>query len=76
MEAALSGLEVRSFDQDAAAAYGWAGMLLKKAGVGFSFPDLAIASIALVEHITVASNDGFFEEVRRVCGLKFERWEP
>ena len=76
MEAVLSGLEVRPFDQDAAAAYGWAGMLLKEAGVSFSFPDLAIASVALVEHITVASNDGFFGEVQAVCGLKFERWEP
>lgn len=72
----LGDILVRPFTEDAAAAFGWAAALLESAGVAFSFPDLAIASIALVEDITVASNDGFFEHVRKVCGLKFERWEP
>ena len=53
-----------------------AAALLEDVGVAFSFPDLAIASIALIEDTTVASNDGFFEHVQRVCGLKFERWVP
>jgi len=72
----LGEIEIRPFTEDAAAAFGWAAALLESAGVAFSFPDLAIASIALVEDITVASNDGFFEHVQKVCGLKFERWEP
>lgn len=72
----LEGLEIRPFNEDAAAAFGWAAALLEQAGVAFSFPDLAIASIALVEDMTVASNDGFFEHVQRICELKFERWEP
>lgn len=75
LEAVLSRVEVRPFTADAAAAYGWAAALLEKDGVAFGFPDLAIASIALAEHITVVSNDAFFEHVHRVCGLKFERWE-
>lgn len=72
----LSGIEIRPFTEDAAAAFGWAAALLEDAGVAFSFPDLAIASIALIEDTTVASNDGFFEHVQRVCELKFERWVP
>lgn len=74
LEAVLGAMEVRPFD--AAAAYGWAAASLEKNGVAFGFPDLAIASIALVEHKTVVSNDAFFGHVHSVCGLKFERWEP
>lgn len=40
LDAILNALEVRAFTQDAAAAYGWAGALLEKAGVAFRFPDL------------------------------------
>ena len=72
----FAGMEIRPFDQDAAAVFGWAGALLKNAGVAFDFPDLVIASVALAEDRTVASNDGFFRHVEKVCGLKFERWEP
>lgn len=50
--------------------------LLEKEGVAWDWPDLAIASVALVEHMTVVSNDRFFRHVERVCGLRFERWEP
>jgi predicted nucleic acid-binding protein len=49
---------------------------LEKGGVAWDWPDLAIASVALAEHMTVASNDSFFGHVERVCGLRFERWEP
>ena len=76
LDVALDSLEVLPFTQDAAAAFGWARPLLEKEGVGWTWPDLAIASIGLAEHMTVVSNDGFFEHVQRVCGLKFERWEP
>jgi tRNA(fMet)-specific endonuclease VapC len=72
----MKSLEVRAFTQDAGAAFGWAAALLEKEGVAWDWPDLAIASIALVEHLTVASNDRFFEHVQRVCGLRFERWKP
>jgi predicted nucleic acid-binding protein len=72
----LEGLEVRAFTQDAGAAFGWAAALLEKGGVAWDWPDLAIASVALAEHMTVASNDSFFGHVERVCGLRFERWEP
>ncbi len=50
--------------------------VLKSNGVGFAFPDLAITSVALAEDRTVASNDRFFRDAARVCGLKFERWDP
>jgi predicted nucleic acid-binding protein len=71
-----SGIEILPFDRDAGSIYGWAGSLLKSAGVAFSFPDLAIASVALARGRTVASNDGFFERAQEVCGLSFERWAP
>jgi len=76
LEAVISRIEVRSFTQDAATTFGWAAAMLESAGIGFSFPDLAIASVALVEYRTVASNDAFFGHMERVCGLKFERWKP
>jgi predicted nucleic acid-binding protein len=76
LDAVLSGLEVRTFTEDTAAVYGRAGALLEASGVAFSFPDLAIASVALVDDMTVASNDSFFEHAGRVCGLGFERWIP
>ena len=69
-------LEILPFTEGVAVAFGWAGALLKDAGVAFSFPDLAIASVALAEYRTLASNDRFFEYVQRICGLSFERWEP
>ncbi len=72
----FEGTEVRPFDQDAAAVFGWAGALLKEAGVAFNFQDLAIASVALAEDLTLVSNDGFFAHAKRRCGLKFERWKP
>lgn len=71
-----NGLEILPFTENAAAAFGWAGAMLKNAGISFDFPDLAIASVALVDYRTMVSNDGFFGHVERVCGLKFERWEP
>ncbi len=67
---------MRPFSEEAAKAYAEAGAKLKSAGVSYSFQDLAIASIALAEGRTVASNDKFFESVAGVCGLLFERWEP
>ena len=76
LETVIGGIGIYPFTQDAAAAYGWAAALLESAGIAFSFPDLAIASIALVEDLTVASNDRFFGHVQRVCGLKFETWTP
>lgn len=76
IDAILESLEVRAFTQDAGAAFGWAAALLEKEGVAWDWPDLAIASVALVEHMTVVSNDRFFRHVERVCGLRFERWEP
>src|SRR5215204_1879710 len=45
------------------------------AGMACGFQDLAIASIAIVENKTLASNDGFFDHVQRLCGLRFERWD-
>jgi hypothetical protein len=30
----------------------------------------------MAENKTLASNDSFFEHVQRLCGLRFERWEP
>lgn len=76
LDAVLKSMEVRPFTEDAAKMFGRAGAKLKSAGVGFDFPDLAIASVALAEDRTVASNDRFFRDAERVCGLKFERWEP
>jgi predicted nucleic acid-binding protein len=76
IDAILESLEVRAFTQDAGTAFGWAAALLEKEGVAWDWPELAIASVALVEHMTVASNDNFFGHVERVCGLGFERWEP
>lgn len=76
LEAVLSRVEVRPFDEDAAAVYGWAAAKLEGLGIAFSFQDLAIASVALVEYRTVVSNDEVFGHIERVCGLKFERWKP
>ncbi len=71
-----TGMDVRPFSAYAAEVYSEAGAVLKKAGVAFKFQDLAIASIAMSENKTLASNDGFFEHVRQLHGLRFERWEP
>jgi predicted nucleic acid-binding protein len=49
---------------------------LEEAGVGVDLPDLGIASVAIAENKTLASNDGVFEHVTSVYGLRFERWEP
>ena len=70
------GIEVRPFSGAAAKTYAEAGAALRRAGVRYSFQDLAIASVALAEDRTVASNDRFFKHAQRVCGLMFERWEP
>jgi len=74
--ALTGGIDVRPFSGAAAKIYGTAGAALKSAGVSYSFQDLAIASIALAEDRIMVSNDRFFEEAARVCGLRFERWEP
>lgn len=76
LDAALRNVEVRPFTEEAALAFGWAGSRLKSSGISFSFQDLAVASVALAEERTVASNDRFFRNAARVCGLRFERWEP
>lgn len=70
-----TGMDIRPFTAGAAEVYAEAGAALRKAGIGFSFQDLAIASIAITENKTLASNDGFFDHVKRLCGLRFERWE-
>jgi predicted nucleic acid-binding protein len=71
-----AGMDVRPFSADAARVYAETGATLRMAGMGFKFQDLAIASIAMAENKTFASNDSFFEHVQRLCGLRFERWEP
>jgi predicted nucleic acid-binding protein len=71
-----TGIDVRPFSGEAARVYSEAGATLREAGVAFTFQDLAIASIAMAENKTLASNDSFFERVQRLCGLRFERWEP
>lgn len=71
-----TGMEMRPFSADAARAYSRAGATLREAGIGFSFQDMAIASIAIAENKTLISNDSFFEQVKRLSGLRFERWEP
>ena len=68
-----TGIEVRPFSADAAKTYSEAGATLREAGIAFGFQDLAIASIAMAENKTLASNDGFFNHVQRLCGLRFER---
>ncbi len=70
------GMDVRLFSTEAAGVYAEFGAILKRAGIAFKFQDLAIASIAMAENKTLASNDRFFEDARRLCGLRFERWEP
>ena len=70
------GMDVRPFSADAAGAYSEAGAALREAGIAFGFQDLATASIAIAENKTLASNDSFFEYVQRLCGLRFECWEP
>ena len=71
-----TGMDVRPFSADAARVYSEVGAALRGAGIAFKFQDLAIASVAMTENKTLASNDGFFEHVERLCGLRFERWEP
>lgn len=68
--------DVRPFSTEAAGIFSEAGATLRRAGVAFSFQDLAIASVAIAENKTLASNDSFFEDAERLCGLRFERWEP
>lgn len=71
-----SDVDIRPFTVSTAEVYSEAGATLKEAGISFSFEDLAIASIAIAENKALASNDYFFDHVRRLCGLRFERWEP
>ena len=71
-----TGIGVRPFSIDAARVFAEAKAKLEAAGVSVSFPDLAIASIAMAENKTLVSNDGVFEHVARVHYLRFERWEP
>lgn len=71
-----SDMDIRPFTVSAAEVYSEAGAMLKGAGIGFSFQDLAIASIAISENKILASNDDVFDHMRRLCGLRFERWEP
>lgn len=77
LEAFLAtGIDVRPFSAQAAVVLSGAGAELQAEGIGIDFPDLCIASVAIAENKTLVSNDGMFEHVRRVCGLRFERWEP
>ncbi|MBA2694182.1 MAG: PIN domain-containing protein [Rubrobacter sp.] len=71
-----SDVDTRPFTASAANVYSEAGATLRKAGIAFSFQDLAIAAIAISENKTLASNDDFFGHMRSLCGLRFERWEP
>lgn len=71
-----AGMDVRPFSADAARVYSEIGATLRQAGIAFKFQDLAIASVTIAENKTLASNDGFFDHVQRLCGLRFERWEP
>lgn len=71
-----TGIDVRPFSVEAAGVYPEAGATLRGAGIAFKFPDLAIASIAIAENKALVSNDAFFEHAERLCGLRFERWEP
>ena len=71
-----AAMDIRPFSADAAGVYAETGATLRIAGIGFKFQDLAIASIAMAEKKTLASNDNFFEHVQRLCGLRFDRWEP
>jgi len=71
-----AGTDVRPFSVDAARVYAQMEATLRGAGTAFKFQDLAIASTAVAENKTLASNDGFFEDVQRLCGLRFELWEP
>lgn len=77
LEALLAtGIDVRSFSSEAAVVFSEAGADLQAAGIGIDFPDLCIASVAIAENKTLVSNDEVFAHVGRVCGLRFERWEP
>jgi predicted nucleic acid-binding protein len=69
-------MDVRPFSAYAARVYSEAGATLKGAGIAFEFSDLAIASIAIAKNKTLASNDAFFEQIERLHGLSFERWQP
>jgi predicted nucleic acid-binding protein len=71
-----SEMDIRPFTASAAEVFSEAGATLRGNGISFSFEDLAIASIAIAENKTLASNDGFFGHMQRLCGLRFERWEP
>ncbi len=71
-----SDVDIRPFTAPAAEVYSETGATLKKAGIAFSFQDLTIAAIAMSENKTLASNDDFFGHMRRLCGLRFEWWEP
>lgn len=71
-----TGMDVRPFSADAARVYSEVKATLRGSGIASAFPDLAIASVAIAENKTLVSNDAFFEQVERLCGLRFERWEP
>lgn len=47
-------LDVRPFSSEAAGVFSEAGATLRRAGVGFSFQDLAIASVSIAENKTLA----------------------
>jgi toxin FitB len=59
-----AGMEIRPFTISAADVYAEAGAALKSNG------------IAISENKILASNDDVFAHMRRLCGLRFERWEP
>ena len=59
------GLEIILLSRQADKTFGKLGATLKDAGVGYSFQDLAIASIALTENRTIASNDRFLNTRQR-----------
>jgi hypothetical protein len=59
------GLEIILLSRQADKTFGKLGATLKDAGVGYSFQDLAIASIALTENSTIASNDRFLKTRQR-----------
>ena len=71
-----TGMDVRPFSADAARAYSEGEAKLREGGIGFASQDLAIASVAMLENKTLASNDSFFDHARRLCRLRFERWKP
>ena len=70
-----TGIDTRPFSAQAAVVSAEVRAKLEAAGVPIDFPDSCIASVAIAENKTLASNDTVFEDVKRVCGLRFERWE-